>query len=82
MPVVWLVFNFLSKLARLQGVASTGILWSMTAGFIVYTNPPCAWLGDPARATVNDLENALNDLLANRPVAVSETQPFGCAIVR
>jgi hypothetical protein len=37
---------------------------------------------DPARATVNDLENALNDLLANRSVAVSETQPFGCAIVR
>jgi peroxiredoxin len=37
---------------------------------------------DPARATVSDLENALNDLLANRPVAVSVTQPFGCAIVR
>jgi hypothetical protein len=37
---------------------------------------------DPARATVNDLENALNDLLANRPVAISETQPFGCTIVR
>lgn len=37
---------------------------------------------EPARAMVNDLENALNDLLANRPVAVSETQPFGCAIVR
>jgi peroxiredoxin len=37
---------------------------------------------EPARATVNDLENALNDLLANRPVAVSETYPFGCAIVR
>jgi peroxiredoxin len=37
---------------------------------------------EPIRATVCDLENALNDLLANRPVAVSETQPFGCAIVR
>jgi len=37
---------------------------------------------DPARATVNDLENALKDVLADRPVAVSQTQPFGCAIVR
>jgi peroxiredoxin len=37
---------------------------------------------DPARATVNDLENALKDLLASRPVAVSQTLPFGCAIVR
>ncbi len=37
---------------------------------------------EPARATVSDVENALNDLLTNRPVAVSEAQPFGCAIVR
>jgi hypothetical protein len=37
---------------------------------------------DPARATYSDLENALNDLLANRKVAVSETQSFGCVIVR
>jgi peroxiredoxin len=36
---------------------------------------------DPARATYSDLENALGDLLANRPVKVPETQPFGCAIV-
>jgi hypothetical protein len=31
---------------------------------------------------VNDLENALKDMVANRPVAVSQTLPFGCAIVR
>lgn len=37
---------------------------------------------DPARATYSDLENALGDLLANRLVGVSETKPFGCAIVR
>jgi len=37
---------------------------------------------EPARATYSDLENALNDLLAKRTVMVSETQPFGCAIVR
>lgn len=37
---------------------------------------------DPARATSSDLENALRDLFAGEPVAVPETQPFGCAIVR
>jgi peroxiredoxin len=37
---------------------------------------------DPARATRSDLENALRDLFAGSPVAVPETQPFGCAIVR
>ena len=37
---------------------------------------------DPARVTVRDLQNALDDLLAGRPVRVPETTPFGCAIVR
>lgn len=37
---------------------------------------------EPARATYSDLENALTDLIANRPVTVSETPPFRCAIVR
>ncbi len=37
---------------------------------------------DPSRATYSDLENALRDLLAERPVRVQETKPFGCAIVR
>ncbi len=37
---------------------------------------------DPARATYSDLENALADVLADRPVAVPETSPFGCAIIR
>jgi thiol-disulfide isomerase/thioredoxin len=37
---------------------------------------------DPARVTVRDLQNAIDDLLAGRPVRVAETKPFGCAIVR
>ena len=37
---------------------------------------------DPARATYSDLENALGELLANRPIRVPETKPFGCVIVR
>lgn len=31
--------------------------------------------------TSRDLENAVDDLVAGRTVAVSETEPFGCAIV-
>ncbi|HYZ36136.1 MAG TPA: thioredoxin family protein [Pseudonocardiaceae bacterium] len=31
--------------------------------------------------TSRDLENAVDDLLAGRPVAVTETEPFGCSIV-
>lgn len=36
-------------------------------------------LGD--RITSRDLDNAISDLIAGRPVAVEETDPFGCAIV-
>lgn len=31
--------------------------------------------------TSRDLDNAVADLVADRPVTVSETEPFGCAIV-
>jgi peroxiredoxin len=37
---------------------------------------------DPANITSTDLENAISDLLNGTSVQVSETQPFGCAIVR
>jgi peroxiredoxin len=33
------------------------------------------------RVTVSDLRNAIDDLLADRSVRVSETTPFGCSIV-
>jgi peroxiredoxin len=36
---------------------------------------------NPERVTVSDLRNAIDDLLANRPVRVSETTPFGCSII-
>lgn len=35
----------------------------------------------PALVNVRDLEDALGDLLAKRPVRVPETEPFGCAVV-
>ena len=36
---------------------------------------------NPERVTVSDLRNAIDDLLANKSVRVSETTPFGCSIV-
>jgi peroxiredoxin len=35
---------------------------------------------DPSKMTVNDLENALDDLLAGRPVATPLTNPIGCNV--
>jgi hypothetical protein len=35
----------------------------------------------PARVTRHDLEQAIDDLLAGRPVEVPETEAFGCSIV-
>jgi peroxiredoxin len=35
---------------------------------------------DPDLVTVHDLRNALDDILAERPVRVPETRPFACAI--
>jgi len=36
---------------------------------------------NPDRVTISNLRNAIEDLLANRPVGVPETTPFGCSIV-
>jgi peroxiredoxin len=36
---------------------------------------------NPERVLTSDLRNAIEDLLANAPVRVSETIPFGCSIV-
>ena len=36
---------------------------------------------DPARAKRQDLQEALDDLLAGEEVKVSETEAFGCSIV-
>jgi len=34
----------------------------------------------PARVTTNDLRNALDDIIADRPVRVPFTRPFGCSL--
>lgn len=35
----------------------------------------------PSRATSNDLSNALEDLVAGRPIGLADTPPLGCSIV-
>lgn len=35
---------------------------------------------DPSRMTVNDLDNAIEDLLAGRPVRIPLTNPIGCNV--
>jgi hypothetical protein len=35
---------------------------------------------DPSKMTVNDLENALDDIIAGRPARSSLTNPIGCNV--
>lgn len=36
---------------------------------------------DPVRATTHDLEDAVESVLAGRPIGIPETHPLGCSIV-
>lgn len=47
---------------------------------LVYTGRGVDNPYDPAKVTVNDLENALTDLLAERPVQTPLTNPIGCNV--
>ena len=47
---------------------------------LVYTGRGVDNPKDTARMTVNDLENALDDLTASRPVSVPLTNPIGCNV--
>lgn len=47
---------------------------------LVYTGRAVDNPKDTTKATVNDLENALDDLVASRPVRVSLTNPIGCNV--
>jgi hypothetical protein len=47
---------------------------------LVYTGRAVDNPKDTAKATVNDLENALDDLAAGRPVRVPLTNPIGCNV--
>jgi peroxiredoxin len=47
---------------------------------LVYTGRAVDNPKDPSKMTVNDLENALDDLTASRPVRVTLTNPIGCNV--
>ena len=47
---------------------------------LVYTGRAVDNPKDPSAITVNDLENALEDLTASRPPRVSLTNPIGCNV--
>jgi peroxiredoxin len=47
---------------------------------LIYTGRGVDSPRDASKITVNDLENALNDYLAGRPVAVPLTNPIGCNV--
>jgi len=47
---------------------------------LVYTGRALDNPRDPGHSTVNDLENALDDLLAGRPIRVQVTNPIGCNV--
>ena len=47
---------------------------------LVYTGRGIDTPRDGTQATINDLDNALEDLLAGRPVATPLTNPIGCTV--
>lgn len=47
---------------------------------LIYTGRGVDQPKDTSKMTINDLENALNDYLANRPIATPLTNPLGCNI--
>lgn len=51
-----------------------------TSRKLVYTGRGVDNPKDASRVTVNDLENALEDLLAGRPIRVPVTNPLGCNV--
>ena len=47
---------------------------------LVYTGRAVDSPRDPSKITINDLENALDDLLSEREVKVNVTNPIGCNV--
>lgn len=47
---------------------------------LVYTGRAIDAPRDPSKATVNDLERALDEVLAGRPVSTPMTNPIGCNV--
>ena len=67
------------EVARSWGAKTTPHVFVSDASGVVYSGAPDGDYGDPA-ANAEWLRAALDDVLAGRPVAKSETKPVGCSI--
>jgi len=47
---------------------------------LVYTGRGVDSPRDPSKITINDLENALDELIANKEIGVKTTNPIGCNV--
>jgi hypothetical protein len=67
------------EVARAFGAKTTPDVFVLHGGEVLYRGAPDADHGDPALGA-DWLRSALDDVLAGRPVARSETKPVGCSI--
>jgi peroxiredoxin len=73
------LFDETQEVARAWGAKKTPDVFVTDASGIVYRGAPDADHGDPA-LNAEWLREALDDVLAGRPVARPETTPVGCSI--
>ncbi len=67
--------------ARVYGALRTPHFFVFDADrTLVYTGRAVDTPRDAAQATVNDLENALTELLAGKPITTPVTNPIGCNV--
>lgn len=79
-PWVYL-YDATQDVARAYGALRTPHFFVFDAARqLVYTGRGVDSPRDASRVTVNDLENALTDLVAGRPVRVPLTNPIGCNV--
>jgi peroxiredoxin len=67
------------EVARAWGAKTTPHVFVTDAGGVVYSGAPDADYGDPS-LNASWLREALDDVLAGRPVARAKTKPVGCSI--
>jgi len=69
------------SVARAYGALRTPHFFVLNADRkLIYTGRAVDNPKDPTRMTVNDLENALNEHLAEKPVTKEVTNPIGCNV--
>ncbi len=75
------LYDATQEVARAYGALRTPHFYVFDAGAkLVYTGRAVDSPRDPSRITVNDLENALDEFLAGKVIAVKVTNPIGCNV--